>query len=162
MGGMPAVQRPGQVPVSGGYPQNTYAAGAGYRAPGPAPSGGYSAPRPATQGGGAGSDRTTLLIAIGVVAVALFIILAALISRRNDEGAQSYTAQVKSDFVDKCTTRASEAVCQCTIDDVVANVPFDDFKAYSDELGDDASAPNPDWLVDALSRCESEAPSVSS
>jgi len=162
MGGMPAVARPGQGPVSGGYPQNSYRPGTGYQTPGPSQSGGYSAQRPVAQGGGAGSDRTTLLIAIGVVAVALFIILAALISRRNDEGAQSYTAQVKSDFVDKCTSAAGEAVCQCTIDDVAANVPFDDFKAYSDELGDNPSAAHPDWLVDALNRCKSEAPSVSS
>jgi hypothetical protein len=94
--------------------------------------------------------------------VALFIILAALISRSGDDGAQSYNDEVRSDFVNACDDENSADLCQCTMDRVARIVPFDDFKAYAEEREGDASAAQPDWLVDAVEACQAEDPPVSS
>jgi len=154
---------PGQATANGpaaGYNQG-YSSSGGYQAPGSGSSGGYQAQQPASAGS---SDRTTLLIAIAVVAVALFIILAALISRQSDDGAQSYTAEIRSDFVGACSDRpgATEEACRCAMTNVEQTVPFDDFKVYADQLREDPTAAQPEWLTRVVTDCTTGDASVSS
>ena len=69
---------------------------------------------------------------------------------------------MRQDFVDKCSEHTSAQVCECTMDNVAQSVPFDDFKAFADELGQNPDATQPEWLSSRLSTCTTENPSVSS
>jgi len=161
--GAPGYRPPQSALGSAGHAQQTYNSG-GYQAAPRSGSGGYQAqPRQGTSD----SDRTTLLIAIGVAAVALFIILAALISRSGDEGAGSYDDGVRNDFLSTCQEKPGFDVplCQCTIDTVARLVPFDDFKDYSDELeglDENETIPQPEWMTSAIETCQTEGAATSS
>jgi hypothetical protein len=146
---MPGVQQP---TYGGGYGQPSGYSSGGYQAGAQPPSGGYTAQRRAPQGTDS-SDRMTLMIAIGVVAVALLIILVALIFRSREAGA--YTSGVKHDFVSKCAAQTgnTEPMCQCTMDKIEATVDFEDFKAFGDAVDDDPDATRPQWLLDAVDAC---------
>jgi actin-like ATPase involved in cell morphogenesis len=148
--GMPGVQQP---TYGGGYGQPSGYSSGGYQAGAQPPSGGYTAQRRTTQGTDS-SDRMTLMIAIGVVAVALLIILVALIFRSREAGA--YTAGVKHDFVSRCMGNDnSTETCECIIEKVAASVEFEDFKAYADALDEDPSTEQPSWLTSAVDSCNS-------
>ena len=150
---VPAARPPAPTPTPAAMPGVQRPNSGGYGAPGAYPSGGFQAsPAPPRSDS---SDRMTLMIAIGVAAVALLIILVALIARRSDDGAQSYTTEVRSDFVSSCQKNNNADVCECTIDKLVADVPFEDFKAFSDEVAADPDAERPDWLTSAVESCSS-------
>jgi hypothetical protein len=104
-----------------------------------------------------------VLLTVGVIAAVLFVILVALIIRRNDEGAQSYTTGLQRDFVDACKTGVHENVCRCAIGKIVDEVPFDEFKAFADQRKAHPEAESPSWLTERVEACQEEqAESVSS
>ena len=75
-------------------------------------------------------DRTPLLIAIGVIAAVLIVVLAIVIRQSgNDEN--GYPEEVRNQFLDACNAQsgATPDRCQCILDEIEANVDLDEFVA---------------------------------
>ena len=148
------VPNPGQgpAPVSpvGGMPAQR---------PGPygSPPGGMPPLRPSSSRSSGGSDRTLQVIAVGVVAAMLFIVLVALLVWRNEQkDGQSYTTNLQNDFVTACKTGVQENVCRCAIDKIVDEVPFEDFKAFADLRKEHPDAESPSWLTARVQACQDQ------
>lgn len=68
--------------------------------------------------------------------------------------AQLYDAAARDAFMGACTaTGNSEDHCRCTIDQIAATLPFEDFVAFEQRLGADPSAPPPPQLAAATEHC---------
>jgi hypothetical protein len=98
-------------------------------------------------------DRTPLLIAIGVIAAILIVVLAIVIRQSGDSGA--YPDSVRNDFVDACVNRpgGTESKCQCIYDRLAADVPYDDFEAFDQLARENPDIEQPPWLVEAIDAC---------
>jgi actin-like ATPase involved in cell morphogenesis len=156
---------PSQAPAYGGQglpggPGMPPTAGAGVHHH----SGGFPAPPPRP----AASDSRLLWIALGAVAaVALVVIMAVAMS--GDDGATAggngsggddaagYTAAVEQEFMDSCVARGGDAAteqCQCTYDELKANVAFERFVELDRQLADAQSGADlPQELTDAVAAC---------
>jgi actin-like ATPase involved in cell morphogenesis len=148
VGGMPAVgYGAGNRPyTAGGAPGGVTSGGYGGQS-----SGGYRAASGATMSTG---DRTPLLIAIGVIAAVLIVVLAIVIRQSgNDEN--GYPEEVRNQFLDACNAQsgATPDRCQCILDEIEANVDLDEFVAKDQELGENPQADRPQWLIDATETC---------
>ena len=127
-------------------------------------SGGFPAPPPPP----AASDSRLLWISLGVVAaVALVVVMAVAMS--GDDGATAggngsggddaagYTAAVEQEFMDSCVARGGDAAteqCQCTYDELKANVAFERFVELDRQLADAQSGADlPQELTDAVAAC---------
>jgi hypothetical protein len=142
VGGMPA-QRPALYGPSGGYGSQS----------------GEMPPlrRSSSSRSSGGSDRTLQLIAVGVVAAMLFIILIALLVWRNEQrDGESYTANLQNDFVQACKAGVHEDVCRCAIEKIVDEVPFSQFKDFADIRKEHPDAESPSWLTSRVQACQDE------
>jgi hypothetical protein len=116
------------------------------------------------------ADNKVLWIVLGVVAaVAVIVILVVSLGGDDDPsetgsgggggggGGEGYTPEVEQEFIDACVGQAGEAGrsnCQCTYDELEANVPFDRFAELETQLasfeeGDEL----PQELLDAVTAC---------
>jgi molecular chaperone DnaK len=178
----PAPARPAD-PASGRMPRPAPPIAGGPAAPpttGPAPrptppgggagagvhhhSGGFPAPSPRP----AASDNKVLWIALGLVAaVALVVIMVVTMSGDDDatagengsggDDAAGYTAAVEQEFMDACVARGGDAAreqCQCTYDELKANVAFERFVELDRQLAEaESGADLPQELTDAVAAC---------
>jgi hypothetical protein len=140
VGGMPAVGHPGQQPPGHAAPGYT----SGQHLAGGVPSGGHRS--------GGLDDRTLLLVAIGLAALLLLVVVGIILSRGGDES--GYSDAVRDNFVEGCAGEASRTACECAIDAIAENVPFDEFDAWEQDLAQDASAEAPDAIQDVLTECD--------
>jgi hypothetical protein len=118
------------------------------------------------------ADNKVLWLVLGVVAaVAVIVILVVTLGGDDDPvatgsgdggggggggGAEGYTAEVEQDFIAACVGQAGEAgraSCQCTYDELEANVPFERFAELESELASSDSDELPQELVDAVTAC---------
>jgi hypothetical protein len=159
---MPSVGYGGRAPIpqAGAGNSGPYIAGG---APGGVTSGGYGGPGGHSSGGyGAASpsggmfstgDRTPLLIAIGVIAAILIVVLAIVIRQSGDEN--TYTDEVRDRFVSSCLDQpnSDEATCECVYGELEAKVAYDDFDAFDRAVESNPDAPRPQWFLDAQAEC---------
>ena len=125
------------------------------------PSGGYPVPGPAEP-----ADNKIVWIALGAIAaIALIVILVVTMTSGDEgatedpvEGATGYNDEIEADFVDACRDLASEAQCQCTYDEIEANVPFDRYVEIAEQNLDDVTSREdlPPELQDATAACSGE------
>jgi hypothetical protein len=101
---------------------------------------------------------------------ALAIATFALAACGDDEGGGSgeggggdYPAQAEENFMKACTSQpqATEAYCQCTFDEITANVSFEDFQKAEQQIGsggiNDAPPETREAFQNAVEKCRSEA-----
>ena len=104
------------------------------------------------------------------LATALAIAMLALAACGDDEGGGSgeggggdYPAQAEENFMKACTSQpqATEAYCQCTFDEITANVSFEDFQKAEQQIGsggiNDAPPETREAFQNAVEKCRSEA-----
>jgi hypothetical protein len=70
-------------------------------------------------------------------------------------GGSGYGDEVRSNFMNACVAQpgASEAVCECTFDEISSAVPFEEFTAYEGAVQQDPATPAPSWLAEAITAC---------
>jgi actin-like ATPase involved in cell morphogenesis len=164
-GGGAAAQRltpPGQGPAYGGPggPGDPRTGGGGVHHQ----SGGFPAPPPRRSGG----DNKVLWIALGVVAAVALVVIMVVTMSGDDGGtaggngsggddAEGYTAAVEQEFIDACVAGATGDAteqCQCTYDELKANVPFERFAELDRQLATaEPGADLPQELLDAVAAC---------
>ena len=80
-------------------------------------------------------------------------------------GDNGYPAQAEENFMKACTAQpqANEAYCQCTYDEITANVSYEDFKAAEEQIGsggiNDAPPETREAFQNAIEKCRPEAQS---
>jgi actin-like ATPase involved in cell morphogenesis len=151
--GQPAPRPFAGTPRAGGVPSGGHS------------SGGYPA-MPVVRSGPA--DNKVLWLVLGVVAaVAVIVILVVSLGGDDDPSetgsgdgggeAGGYTAEVEQEFIAACVGEAGEAgraSCQCTYDELEANVPFERFAELNAEVVSlDEGDELPQELLDAVSAC---------
>jgi hypothetical protein len=114
------------------------------------------------------ADNKVLWLVLGVVAaVAVIVILVVSLGGDDDPSetgsgdgggeAGGYTAEVEQEFIAACVGEAGEAgraSCQCTYDELEANVPFERFAELNAEVVSlDEGDELPQELLDAVSAC---------
>jgi hypothetical protein len=127
-------------------------------------SGGFPAPPPRRSGG----DNKVLWIALGVVAAVALVVIMVVTMSGDDGGtaggngsggddAEGYTAAVEQEFIDACVAGATGDAteqCQCTYDELKANVPFERFAELDRQLATaEPGADLPQELLDAVAAC---------
>jgi hypothetical protein len=83
---------------------------------------------------------------------ALLVVVVVALAACSRAPEQSYPPDVVDAFVTSCRTKAPEATCRCTIDDLQRHVSLDEFKSL-DRQARDGKIPKP--LGDAISACAS-------
>ena len=70
-------------------------------------------------------------------------------------GTEGYAPEMRSNFMNACVAQpgATEAKCECTLDEITSTVPAEDFVAYDQALRQDAATPPPSWLEAAVTAC---------
>jgi hypothetical protein len=80
-------------------------------------------------------------------------------------GEDDYSEDVEETFTEECVKAAIESgqgalteaqadeYCQCTYDDIEANVPFEEFAEYDERAQEDENAPVPPKIAAAVERC---------
>jgi hypothetical protein len=162
-GGGAAAQRPtppGQAPGFGGPGGPRTAGGGGVHHQ----SGGFPAPPQRPSAG----DNKVLWIALGLVAAVAFVVIMVVTMSGDDGGTSAdeggaggddsgYTAAVEQEFIDACVAGAGGGAteqCQCTYDELKANVPFERFAELDRELAAaEPGADLPQELLDAVAAC---------
>jgi actin-like ATPase involved in cell morphogenesis len=166
----PAAQRPappGPAPGFGGPGGPRTAGGGGMHHH---QSGGFPAPPPQPPSVG---DSKVLWIALGVV-VAVALVVVMVVTMSGDGGSTAggngaggngaggddssgYTAEVEQEFIDACVAGAGGGgteQCQCTYDELKANVPFERFAELDRQLATaEPGADLPQELIDAVTAC---------
>ena len=77
-------------------------------------------------------------------------------------GGNDYPAQAEENFLKACTSQpqATEAYCQCTYDEITANVSFEDFQEAEKQIGsggiNDAPPETREAFQAAVEKCQSE------
>jgi hypothetical protein len=108
-----------------------------------------------------------LWLALGLVAAVALVVIRVVSLGGDDSasgsgsgsgsGSEGYTAEVEQEFVDSCVREAGEGStsrCQCTYDELEANVPFERFTELDSELAGFAEGDElPQELLDAVSAC---------
>ncbi len=78
-------------------------------------------------------------------------------------GGSDYPPQAEENFMKACTSQpqATEAYCQCTFDEITANVSFEDFQKAEEQIGsggiNDAPPETREAFQNAVEKCRSEA-----
>ena len=97
------------------------------------------------------------------LAACLFVALALAVAGCGGE--DDYSDNVEENFTEECVKSAVESgdgalteaqadeYCQCTYDDIEANVPFEEFAEYDDRAREDENAPVPPKIAAAAERC---------
>ena len=103
------------------------------------------------------------------LATALAIAMCALAACGGDDegggggGGNEYPPQAEENFMKACTSQpqATEAYCQCTFDEITANVSFEDFQEAEQQIGsggiNDAPPETREAFQKAVEKCRSEA-----
>jgi hypothetical protein len=134
-------------------------------------SGGFPAPPPQPASVG---DSKVLWIALGVVVAVAFVVIM-VVTMSGDGGSTAsgngaggngaggddssgYTAEVEQEFIDACVAGAGGGgvteQCQCTYDELKANVPFERFDELDRQLATaEPGADLPQELIDAVTAC---------
>lgn len=70
-------------------------------------------------------------------------------------GGEGYSAAMRSNFMNACVAQpgATDAKCECTLDEITQAVPVDEFVAYDQALQQDPATPPPTWLEAAVTAC---------
>jgi hypothetical protein len=71
----------------------------------------------------------------------------------NPADGDGYTDEIRDNFINSCTVQGTEEFCECTWDQVVQNVPYDDFVAYEQAVREDPTATPPQGLIEAGQNC---------
>ncbi|HKA83714.1 MAG TPA: hypothetical protein VKD21_07610 [Acidimicrobiales bacterium] len=71
-------------------------------------------------------------------------------------GGEGYTAAIRSNFMNACVAQpgASDAQCECTLDEIAQAVPVEEFVAYDRALQQDPATAPPGWLEEAVTACD--------
>ena len=96
--------------------------------------------------------------------LAACVVAAVALAAAGCGGDESYNDDVEESFTTECVKAASEGegalteaeadrYCQCTYDDIEANVPFEEFADYDDAVREDENAPVPPKIEAAAERC---------
>ncbi|MGH9234606.1 MAG: hypothetical protein ACRD0R_14870, partial [Acidimicrobiales bacterium] len=150
---------PGQAPGFGGPGGPRTAGGGGVHHQ----SGGFPAPPQRPSAG----DNKVLWIVLGLVAAVAFVVIMVVTMSGDDGGTsaddggaggdEGYTAAVEQEFIDACVGSAGGGAteqCQCTYDELKANVPFERFAELDRELATaEPGADLPQELLDAVAAC---------
>lgn len=62
----------------------------------------------------------------------------------------------RSNFMNACVAQpgATDAKCECTLDEITQAVPVEEFVAYDEALQQDPATPPPSWLEAAVMACD--------
>jgi hypothetical protein len=104
------------------------------------------------------------------LSTALAIAMCALAACGGDDGGGGggggeggdYPPQAEENFMKACTSQpqATEAYCQCTFDEITANVSFEDFQEAEQQIGsggiNDAPPETREAFQAAVEKCRSE------
>jgi hypothetical protein len=68
---------------------------------------------------------------------------------------EGYTDQIRSSFLNACAAQpgASQALCECTFDEITKAIPVEEFAAYDLAVRQDPATPAPSWLAEAVTAC---------
>ncbi len=98
----------------------------------------------------------------GALVVAVLLVAAAC----TPSGApEDYDATTEENFIEACEANGAEqatdvaAVCRCSYDRIVAQIPFEDFESFDDELRDDINAQFDDQISAIVADCIRETAS---
>ena len=103
------------------------------------------------------------------LATALAVAMCALAACGGDDGGggggegNDYPPQAEENFMKACTSQpqATEAYCQCTFDEITANVSFEDFQKAEEQIGsggiNDAPPETREAFQNAVEKCRSQA-----
>ena len=103
------------------------------------------------------------------LATALAIAMCALAACGDDGGGSSgggndYPQQAEDNFLEACTSQpqATEAYCQCTYDEITANVTYEEFQEAEKQIGTggdigDAPAETREAFQNAVEKCRDKA-----
>ncbi len=96
----------------------------------------------------------------GALAVAVVIVASAC----TPSGApDDYDATTEENFIEACEANGAEqatdvaAVCRCSYDRIVAQIPFEDFESFDEELRDDINAQFDDQISAIVAGCIRES-----
>ncbi len=70
-----------------------------------------------------------------------------------------YDTTTQENFIEACEANGAEqatdvaAVCQCSYDAIVDQIPFEDFESFDEELRDDINAPFDDQVSAIVADC---------
>jgi hypothetical protein len=108
------------------------------------------------------SVRALIALAALVIAAGVGLVL---VMADGDESPPTYTAATRDAFLEACTARGGDDVaegCSCLYDAIVAEIPYEQYRAVSDELLEAPPAsgplPLPEEFDPLLRACRRAAP----